>query len=272
MKSMTRDSYLLLFRLRLDVGRSVGTAAACRPLEERDYIEYVRDVPTLTGAGFGYATGLLDDPRTMPLTAKRAIAEDDYLRDRLSCLFEDDPDPKVRVAIFGPVAMEDIDPPTSPDGLRTDTVYGFPDLDRLPTTWVVRHLAGGFSPDHPVVIRHDDWDGTLVDSLQPTALRRRGDVYRYATEAAKRDFERMTETEHVIGIMRDGLPFPDWTIWTRKAADGRLMRVEAQRGADGPRTGATVVRDTDGHVTGLEWEGRTYSDPETLAAEWGRLA
>lgn len=272
MKSMTRDSYLMLFRLRLGIGRPVGTSAARRPLEERGYIDYDRNVPYLTGKGFAYAGGLLDDPQAMPLTAKRAIAEDDCLRDRLAHLFEGDPDLKVRVAMLGPAAMEAIDPPASPDDLRTDAVYAITDLDCLPTSWCVRHLAGGCNPYHPIIIRCDDWTATLVDSLNPTELRRRGDTYRYATPAAKEDFERMTEDEHIVIVICDVLSFIGWTIWTRTAEDGRLMRVEARYVVDGPQVGATVVRDTDGHITGLEWEGRTYPDPETLAAEWGRLA
>ena len=57
------------------------------------------------------------------MTAKRAIAEYDVLRDEYAHLFEHDPDMRVRVAMFGVHGLEPVEPPTGIDGFRTDTIY-----------------------------------------------------------------------------------------------------------------------------------------------------
>ena len=121
---------------------------------------------------------MLADPESMPMTAKRAIAEYDVLRDEYAHLFEHDPDMRVRVAMFGVHGLEPVEPPTGIDGFRTDTIYDFKDLDVLSATFAITHLYSGFNPNHHVIVRahesYTDPPAPVIDSINNRQLRQSG--------------------------------------------------------------------------------------------------
>ena len=101
MKSITKAQYAMLFfavdRLKEDSWYTgpYGFDA----LKERGLVDFGQHDRIITDEGIAFVKRMLADPESMPMTAKRAIAEYDVLRDEYAHLFEHDPDMRVRVAM-----------------------------------------------------------------------------------------------------------------------------------------------------------------------------
>ena len=121
----------------------------------------------ITDEGIAFVKRMLADPESMPMTAKRAIAEYDVLRDEYAHLFEHDPDMRVRVAMFGVHGLEPVEPPTGIDGFRTDTIYDFKDLDVLSATFAITHLYSAHES-------YTDPPAPVIDSINNRQLRQSG--------------------------------------------------------------------------------------------------
>ena len=99
MKSITKAQYAMLFfavdRLKEDSWYTgpYGFDA----LKERGLVDFGQHDRIITDEGIAFVKRMLADPESMPMTAKRAIAEYDVLRDEYAHLFEHDPDMRVRV-------------------------------------------------------------------------------------------------------------------------------------------------------------------------------
>ena len=94
MKSITKAQYAMLFfavdRLKEDSWHTgpYGFDA----LKERGLVDFGQHDRIITDEGIAFVKRMLADPESMPMTAKRAIAEYDVLRDEYAHLFEHDPD------------------------------------------------------------------------------------------------------------------------------------------------------------------------------------
>lgn len=147
-------------------------------LKERGLVDFGQHDRIITDEGIAFVKRMLADPESMPMTAKRAIAEYDVLRDEYAHLFEHDPDMRVRVAMFGVHGLEPVEPPTGIDGFRTDTIYDFKDLDVLSATFAITHLYSGFNPNHHVIVRahesYTDPPAPVIDSINNRQLRQSG--------------------------------------------------------------------------------------------------
>lgn len=180
MKSITKAQYAMLFfavdRLKEDSWYTgpYGFDA----LKERGLVDFGQHDRIITDEGIAFVKRMLADPESMPMTAKRAIAEYDVLRDEYAHLFEHDPDMRVRVAMFGVHGLEPVEPPTGIDGFRTDTIYDFKDLDVLSATFAITHLYSGFNPNHHVIVRahesYTDPPAPVIDSINNRQLRQSG--------------------------------------------------------------------------------------------------
>ena len=180
MKSITKAQYAMLFfavdRLKEDSWHTgpYGFDA----LKERGLVDFGQHDRIITDEGIAFVKRMLADPESMPMTAKRAIAEYDVLRDEYAHLFEQDPDRRVRVAMFGVHGLEPVEPPTGIDGFRTDTIYDFKDLDVLSATFAITHLYSGFNPNHHVIVRahesYTDPPAPVIDSINNRQLRQSG--------------------------------------------------------------------------------------------------
>ena len=180
MKSITKAQYAMLFfavdRLKEDSWHTgpYGFDA----LKERGLVDFGQHDRIITDEGIAFVKRMLADPESMPMTAKRAIAEYDVLRDEYAHLFEHDPDMRVRVAMFGVHGLEPVEPPTGIDGFRTDTIYDFKDLDVLSATFAITHLYSGFNPNHHVIVRahesYTDPPAPVIDSINNRQLRQSG--------------------------------------------------------------------------------------------------
>lgn len=122
MKSITKAQYSMLFfavdRLKEDSWYTgpYGFDA----LKERGLVDFGQHDRIITDEGIAFVKRMLADPESMPMTAKRAIAEYDVLRDEYAHLFEHDPDMRVRVAMFGVHGLEPVEPrPASTGSERT---------------------------------------------------------------------------------------------------------------------------------------------------------
>lgn len=147
-------------------------------MKERGLVDFGQHDRIITDEGIAFVKRMLADPESMPMTAKRAIAEYDMLRDEYAHLFEHDPDMRVRVAMFGVHGLEPVEPPTGIDGFRTDTIYDFKDLDVLSATFAITHLYSGFNPNHHVIVRahesYTDPPAPVIDSINNRQLRQSG--------------------------------------------------------------------------------------------------
>lgn len=180
MKSITKAQYAMLFfavdRLKEDSWYTgpYGFDA----LKERGLVDFGQHDRIITDEGITFVKRMLADSESMPMTAKRAIAEYDVLRDEYAHLFEHDPDMRVRVAMFGVHGLEPVEPPTGIDGFRTDTIYNFKDLDVLSATFAITHLYSGFNPNHHVIVRahesYTDPPAPVIDSINNRQLRQSG--------------------------------------------------------------------------------------------------
>ena len=153
MKSITKAQYAMLFfavdRLKEDSWHTgpYGFDA----LKERGLVDFGQHDRIITDEGIAFVKRMLADPESMPMTAKRAIAEYDVLRDEYAHLFEHDPDMRVRVAMFGVHGLEPVEPPTGIDGFR---------------------------PNHHVIVRahesYTDPPAPVIDSINNRQLRQSG--------------------------------------------------------------------------------------------------
>lgn len=139
---------------------------------------YVDDYE-ITDKGRAYVEAQLADPANMPMTMKRVLLENDTIRPQVAHLFTHDPNRAIRVNAIGVKALEPASVPDSPDGLRTDMVYAFSDLDRFCTpTWLWRHMVANTYGDHYVY----DADFKAIRALSDLEFKRKAARFRYASE------------------------------------------------------------------------------------------
>ena len=204
MKSITKAQYAMLFfavdRLKEDSWHTgpYGFDA----LKERGLVDFGQHDRIITDEGIAFVKRMLADPESMPMTAKRAIAEYDVLRDEYAHLFEHDPDMRVRVAMFGVHGLEPVEPPTGIDGFRTDTIYDFKDLDVLSATFAITHLYSGFNPNHHVIVRahesYTDPPARSIDSINNRQLRQSGGTRYLKVSRTVLDKENQLSVERII--------------------------------------------------------------------------